>query len=482
MIVKTYCGHIEGIVENDLIVFKGVPYGEAPIGELRFKAPIAKRQWKGVLKCKGFSKKSMQYCGDDKKTLNNQSEDCLYLNIWTKNNNVKNKAVVVYIHGGGFIAGSGFDEILLGDTFGVDENIVYVSINYRLGALGFLNIRNILGEDYALSGNNGILDIILSLQWVNENIEFFGGDKNNITVMGESAGAKCIGGLLVTKKAKGLFKKAILQSGAIQALRSVETSVKITERLLEELKIKSDRSEDLLKISADEIIAAQQRICKYSSIHIFGPVIDGYLISDKYKVLGKKEGLEAVLMGVNKEEILIFLNGINNPLRDKNYEALQEIFGGNINEMWNVYDGYLQTMKPKKAYEEALTHCYYRIHSLKLGEELSNNEVDVWFYKFNWEGNFGACHAQDLSFVFNKSIPNDELHSIPREAQDLADTIHNTWKCFIKNSNPNNKKLPNWEKYFEKSRNFMNLGYECYMDNKWTIEELQYFPENVLVL
>lgn len=482
MIIKTLSGNIEGVLENGLKVFKGIPYGEAPIGSLRFKEPVAKKPWQGILSCKEFGKKSMQYVGEDIDLLDGQSEDCLYLNIWTKENNIKNKAVVVYIHGGGFTGGCGFDEILIGDTFGADDNIVYVSINYRLGALGFLNLTDILGEEYNTSGSNGILDIILSLQWINDNIEFFGGDKNNITVMGESAGAKCIGGLLVAPKAKGLFNKAILQSGAIQALRSEDTSNKITEKFLGKIKIKKEDATALLEVSAIDIIRAQGEICEFSSIHIFGPVIDGQVIPYNYKVLGREGGLHSVLMGVNKEEILIFLNGPNNPLRERNEKALVETFGKNIDNMWQVYQGYLERFEAEKAYEETLTHCYYRYHSLKLADMLRDNGVDVWFYRFSWEGKFGSCHAQDLAFVFNKSLVNDDLHNIPQEAQGVADTIHNTWKCFIKDNNPNNEMLPEWELYSKKNRNFMNLDYKCYLDNKWSKEELKDFPQEVLIL
>lgn len=482
MIVETSCGRIEGSKENGLRVFKGIPYGEAPIGDLRFKAPMAKKQWQGILKCQSYGRKSMQYYGDDESILNMQSEDCLYLNIWTKDNQIINKAVIVYIHGGGFTGGCGNDDILIGDTFGTDENIIYVSINYRLGALGFLNLKETLGEEYTTSGSNGILDIILSLQWIKDNIKYFGGDKGNITVMGESAGAKCIGGLLVSPMAKGLFNKAILQSGAIQALRSEETSSKITKRFLKEINISKDESKKLLEISAEDIVRAQSNIYECSSIHIFGPIVDGQVIPYDYKVLGKDDGLESVLMGFNKEEILIFLNGNKNPLRERNTKALKEIFGKNVSRMWQVYEGYLKNREPQKAYEEALTHCYYKIHSLKLADILSDNGVDVWFYRFNWAGKFGPCHAQDLAFVFNKSIPKDDLHTIPKKGKVVANTMHNTWKCFIKSNNPNNEMLPKWEIYSKENRNFMNLDYEFYMDNKWNEEELQSFPQEVLML
>ncbi|HAX73942.1 MAG TPA: carboxylesterase/lipase family protein, partial [Firmicutes bacterium] len=166
--------------------------------------------------------KAWQNHGDDDVVL--CSEDCLHLNIWTKNPNAKNKPVVVWVHGGGFTSGSGADEFFNGATFSSTDEVVFVTVNYRLGVFGFLDVSPVLGEDYVGSSNNGILDIVEALRFISNHIEHFGGNPDLITVMGESAGAKCVSTLLTIEAARQLIHQVILQSGSVQCIRDVKTA------------------------------------------------------------------------------------------------------------------------------------------------------------------------------------------------------------------------------------------------------------------
>lgn len=338
MIVSTKCGLVEGIFENNQYVFKGIPYGEAPIGEKRFNKVEPKKPWSGVLNCKEFGDVCVQ------STLVNQgkigSENSLSLNIWTKSLDTPKKAVVLWIHGGGFTRGAGSDEKQSGVNF-ADDNIVYVSLNYRLGVLGFLDLEGILGEDYKSSGNNGILDIIEGLKWIKENIEFFGGDKDNITVMGESAGAKCIGALLITPLAKGLFNKAILESGSFQAIRDKNTARKITERFLNVLKINNDNKEKIFSLSCEEILEAQNKMSnsEIGSLQIFGPVIDGEIFPyDPIEAMDKGVGSKVpLLIGTNLKEANLYLF-FSEDLRNRKEECIKDIFGEKYKDVFESYD------------------------------------------------------------------------------------------------------------------------------------------------
>ncbi|MDO4535444.1 MAG: carboxylesterase family protein [Clostridium perfringens] len=458
MIVSTKLGLIEGVFENNQYVFKGIPYGEAPIGEKRFNKVEPKKPWEGVLNCKEFSKICVQNV-EDKETI---SEDSLTINIWTKSVDAPKKAVVLWIHGGGFTRGTGSDEKQSGINF-ADDNIVYVSLNYRLGVLGFLDLESILGKEYKSSGNNGILDIIEGLKWIKENIEFFGGDKDNITVMGESAGAKCIGALLVSPLAKGLFNKAILESGSFQAIRDKNTAKKVTERFLKVLEINKNNKEKLFSLSCREILDAQNKMSnsEIGNLQIFGPVVDGEVFPyEPIEAINKGAGSKvSLLIGTNLKEANLYLF-FSEDLRNKKEECIKDIFGENYKNVFESYNRCKTCDDDGDSWQRVLTNYLYKLYSYRLANEFARLGEDVYLYRFDWSGNIGPCHGQELPFVFKVTGSEPVLFNLKEEDLPLGEKMNMYWKNFIQRGNPNGDSLTYWEKFTEDNRSLIIFNKE----------------------
>jgi para-nitrobenzyl esterase len=205
-VVKTAGGYIRGETEKGIAVFKGIPYAQPPVGSLRYTAPAALNPWSDTLSATAFGSSSAQPAGSGI----SGTENCLYLNVYTPALDHGHRPVVVWVHGGSMTNGSGSG--MNGHAFADKDGIVTITINYRLGALGFLYLGD-LGAPYKESGNLGLLDVLAALNWIHANIEAFGGDPSKVTVMGESAGAKLLSAVMVSPASKGLYQQAILESG-----------------------------------------------------------------------------------------------------------------------------------------------------------------------------------------------------------------------------------------------------------------------------
>jgi para-nitrobenzyl esterase len=218
-VVKISGGKIEGGHEDGLFIFRGVPYAAPPLGELRWLPPQPVKPWEGVRQAKTVGAMAPQNplleTGIDALKIEGpQDEDCLSLNIFTPGLDNARRPVMVWIHGGAFIIGAGSQSIFMEGTLAKRGDVVFVSINYRLGALGFINLKEATGGKIPATGNEGLLDQVAALEWVHDNIASFGGDPDNVTLFGESAGAMSIGCLMAMPSARGKFQKAILESGA----------------------------------------------------------------------------------------------------------------------------------------------------------------------------------------------------------------------------------------------------------------------------
>ena len=220
LLVEVNGGKLEGIYEDGLYVFKGIPYAAPPVGPLRWLPPQPPEKWDGVRPAKEFGAIAPQNAMPMADAVapvfdEPQDEDCLFLNIWTPGLDDAKRPVMFWIHGGAFIIGAGTESFLDGNNLARRGDVVIVSINYRMGALGFINLREITGGKVPATGNEGLLDQVAALEWVQDNIAAFGGDPDNVTVFGFSAGGMSIGNLLGLPAARGKFHKAINRSGAV---------------------------------------------------------------------------------------------------------------------------------------------------------------------------------------------------------------------------------------------------------------------------
>ncbi|RFM33027.1 hypothetical protein DXN04_21585 [Chitinophaga silvisoli] len=409
--VKTTRGYIKGTEEQGILVFKGIPYASAA----RFKAPTPRPAWKDTLSCTAFGPVAPQFDG---KVVGD--EDCLRLNLYTPGLKGK-KPVVVWVHGGGMTGGTGM--WMNGHAFADHDSIITITINYRLGALGFLYLDDVPG--YETAPNNAVLDLIASLQWIRENIAAFGGNPDKITVMGESAGAKLSSVLLVAPGAKGKYQQLVLESGGVNCIRDTTTARAIRQRLMDTLGISDPKQ--FLTLTVQDIIAAQAKVLKGASgTNYFGPMADNKIIySDAYNWLQKHPLKNVrVLLGSNKAEALLFMN-IDKRLYHPDATVLRDWFGRNGDLVHPPMDtaGIIQT----------LSRIMYQLHTYRLANVLGAQKANVWLYSFEQPAHGKpATHGQELGYIWGSNQP--------LENPALQSKIHADWVNFIKGKNP-------WTKY-----------------------------------
>lgn len=425
--VKTVKGMVEGIAENGCTVFKGIPYAKPPVGELRFRPPVPADAWEGVREAKEFSCMCPQ---DDRRPgemytkefysdpdfMPGQSEDCLYLNVWTPAERGDEKLpVAMWIHGGAFLGGFG-SELEFGGEAYAKEGVILVTVNYRLGAFGFLCHPLLAEEDGdGVCGNYGILDQIAALAWIRENIAAFGGDPDNITVFGQSAGAMSTQTLLSSPLTKGMIHRAILQSAGgydnginrdVAMAEAMEIGVKFMEKLgagsLAELRGKS----------AEEIKEATGQVMadafKGGFGLVFVPVVDGKVLVAGYKA-SLDQGIQPdipYMLGSTANDLAVAPDMPENP------------------EKSALHRGCIAWSKNEQRLLRKPSYVYYFKRRLPGDDNGAFHSSELWYMM----GTIRRCWR-------------------PMEEQDfrLSERMVRYWTNFMKNGDPNGEGLPAWE-------------------------------------
>jgi len=263
-LAQTNYGKLRGVRDRGVHVFRGIPYARPPVGELRFRPPQRPQPWTGIRDATQFGPAGPQYAGALglalKLLVGRTGEDCLTLNIWTPAPDAGRRPVLVWIHGGAFILGAGSQSLYDGSVLVCRGDVVVVTINYRLGGLGFLRLKELSAGRIPATGNEGLLDQIAALEWVRDEIGGFGGDRGNVTIFGESAGAMSCATLLGSPRAQGLFHRAILQSGSANNVSSCDAATQVAEALLREMDLAPDEVDVLGKVAPERIVRGQQRL------------------------------------------------------------------------------------------------------------------------------------------------------------------------------------------------------------------------------
>ena len=317
-VVELRAGRLVGVRKEGVSVFWGVPYAQPPVGPLRFRPPVEGTPWEGVRQARSFGSIAHQFPTDLEQMQGRldlpQSEDCLTLNIWTPQPDTARRPVMVWIHGGAYLNGTGAAEWFDGTSFATRHDVVLVTINYRLAVFGYLHLAGLSPEEVG-SGNCGLLDQIAALQWVADNIASFGGDPDNVTVFGESAGAMSVGVLLGTPGAAGLFHRAILQSGAASNVTTAEDATAVAVAVLAALGLSPDGEgvTRLRELPASEIMAAYGAVAVSHApdmaaariVPTFAPVVDGAVLPQE-PLRAIREGASSsvpVMIGTNRDEM-----------------------------------------------------------------------------------------------------------------------------------------------------------------------------------
>lgn len=465
MIVKTNHGVVEGFREGRLWKFLGIPYGKAE----RFGAP-REYDWKGVWKAGRYGKKSIQKGKEPEDGGQDQvemGEDCLNLNIWVpmgeNETSMEGLPVAVYIHGGAFQDGSNRErraERVIGN-----HSFIYVSINYRLGALGYLYLGEALGEDYRHTGNNGTLDQLLALKWIYENIEYFGGDSHRITLFGESAGAKAIGALMLRPELKKWCSAAMLASGGYQCIRDAHTASQIAEAFYEEAHRRGilEKKEEILTMDADQLMAIQRGLVDSpGNTCMFGPVADGEVIPfDWQERIRRGEYWSGnVIVGSCLHE-MIFLRMQHTDLASEAWEIAGCLFGENGKialETFREYETEAAKQGKELSREEAadkwveiFSDYMYRMYSHRLAELLTDTGSRVWYYSFEYGA---SAHVLDQSMAFDDAAQDDFFFpGIPLERREkVSALLHESYARFLETGSPEWDGIPEWKPLCEKRK------------------------------
>ena len=455
-VLSTRLGKIRGLDNADALSFLGLRYGEPPTGSQRFLAPIKSSGWRDVLDATHFPNRSMQNEGGLSLrpfVPGNVSEDCLFLNITTSALTGKLKPVMVWIHGGGFIGGSAneYDTQVLSRQ----GDIVVVSLNFRVGTLGFLDLSS-HGDAYRGSACNGLRDIILALQWVRDNIDEYGGDPQNITLAGQSSGATKVLALLGAPEAEGLFHKAIANSATCAYYPAQDQS----ERLAEKLAInRADVLPALLSMTAQEIVDLELR---------YRITVDGTVVTRPTFEAIQDRGNRGVplLTGSNLNEGTLYTRGLDSGqdhYSEFNISLASEMLCG------QSPDNYLAALKetyPHASpgrFHELVWNDMFRRTVLEAAELSTAAGPGGWLYRFDLPANlprfknYGASHASEMAFTFN-TIANPSSHALTfHDPHDpIVRQIAEQWASriiqFCKSGQPNAEALEHWPKYNGASR------------------------------
>ncbi len=466
IIANTNYGKIRGIkVRENVLRFTGIPFAKPPVGVLRFKAPVDPEPWTGIKDATEFGPVSIQpYDEAEAVSLGPQSEDCLVLNVWTPGlDDGKKRPVMVWIHGGGFYTGGANDSWYDGSLFAERGEVVLVSIQYRLGALGWLYLDELGGKEFSSSKNNGLLDQVAALRWVKSNIENFGGDPDNITIFGESVGGTSVAALMVTPSAKGLFHKVIVQSGTFHNCRTQKKRGPYYRKVFMDA-CGVDDINGLMNLSADQIRTATYEVTEEATFmadRMFMPVFDGEVLpKDPYDYIAAGNTADILLMhGSTKAEYHYWLKYYAASMRNSPraamlglYQHVYRLTTAEIDELYAYHSEYAPEKSESDHYIDMATWGHFRSTHARLSAAQSQHSP-TWEYLFEWSSpanpEMGSYHAIEIPFVFH--IEEDEIYG-DHPPITLIKQVQNAWINFARNGDPNHPDLPVWPQYNEKGK------------------------------
>ena len=503
----TKYGEIKGKKKDGYIVFRGIPYAEPPVGELRFRPPKEPKPWDGILDCTKFGAPALQPFAvshvPQVNLLKNSSEDCLYLNISTPavkecegvsggTDEMPDEGaklpVYIFIHGGAYETGGGNMPLYRGENF-VKNGIVYVNINYRMSAFGFMALEELQRES-GVTGNYGVLDALQAVRWVHENIASFGGDPDNITVGGESAGAFTTSILMGMKEAAGLFHRCILESGSIVGLSHVarygagnpQIYLEKSREIASDLGA-SDSAEGiklLRSLPAEEIIRAW--FFKKNGEHRgmrSDPILSGLLFDGDQAPNPRKHHINDVdlLFGFNTDEGTIFSD---KQLTTEGYrEHLKMVYADKAEEIYEKYPDD-ENHTPFHQLADVIGLSSFKASMVPYGDRLADMGKKVYGYHFAYlterlrnEG-FGCRHIAELNFVFHKDLKF--VSDDDEQDAKVAEFMNQSWCNFIRTGNPGEQ----WPRYDSSSKMMLRIDENPRAEKMDREDEITYFEKMLL--
>ena len=489
-IVETKYGKVQGFKDDGIDAFLGVRYGKAPVGALRFKPPVAPDPWDGIMDATTLAAPAMQLyspsgpitsdftrqmqtifpTGGEAKIDN---EDALFLNVWTPSADTGNRPVMVWFHGGGHMYGSGGWPAYDGRNLAEKGDVVVVTVNHRLNLFGYMYLGDRFGSAYADSGNVGDLDLIASLEWVRDNISKFGGDPNNVTIMGESGGGAKVSHMLAIPKANGLFHKAIIQSGPGVTSGRTDKAAKVTNLILAEAGIRS--SLDLQTIPAEDLIAAARRVSKkhpgdgFRRTVNFGPMVDGRtLMRDPFIPAAPEQSKDIpVMIGWNKDEMTLFT--ASQPwfgvLDEDGLAKMMEGMGPGSVALAKSYRAENPDYSPAHIANRVMGARFVAGSYALADAKARQGGAPVYMYRLTWEtpvsnGAFRSPHTLDIPFMFNNAEESRVLVGPGDDPLQIEAMMSDAWISFARTGTPESSLLPDWPAYNAETRSVLEFDLE----------------------
>jgi len=484
-VVETRHGRIEGMTRDGVEAFLGIRYARAPIGELRFRGPRPPEPWIGVRPAQDFGPVAPQLPPTLRTLLPKAqlpaSEDCLSLNVWTPCSDTGRRPVMVWLHGGGLLSGSGADPVSNGENLARRGDVVVVTLNYRLGLLGFFYHPKLRDDESGACGNWGLLDQLAALQWVRENIGRFGGDPEQVTLFGSAAGGVSTALLTTSRLRKELFRRSIVQSAPALATRPA-LAIEISQELLQTAGLTSEEPEKLRSFDAHQLLELQPRWAERMRRGQIAlrPVADGHVVAeDPLRAInrGAAAGID-VLQGTNRDEYKLF--GMRDARRlTLDDESLRKRVERIVppDSAVRIIHTYRELRASRGApatpwdlWCAIQTDRLIRVPAVRFAAECARAGCSTYAYQFDWEspfadGTLGACHGLEQPFVFGTHPLLPEFAGASREAFELAENVQDAWLSFVQIGNPTHPRILPWPRFALPRRATFLLDEECRVKN-----------------
>lgn len=465
---------------NSVATFLGMRYAQPTGGANRWKPPVKPGKFAGVHDATQWGDICSQNTGQQDPSIGPKaSEDCLNLNIWTPRVDAGKRPVMVWIHGGGWISGSSQEPLYNGSKFAGHGNVVFVSMNYRLGCFGFLGLGNCSQEgqeNYKESGCLGLLDQVAALQWVHDNISHFGGDPDNVTLFGESAGSMSTCCLMACPKAKGLFQKAIAESGGLNTLRDVAYAGTQANQFMQSAG--QSTIAVMTTLTTQQLLNAQASFLTndFEASLRFGPVMDGVTLPENpLNAIAHGDAKDVkLLIGTNLDETRLWGLGAdailaaNLTLISYFSPYVKNCAGNNAVAITNDYQSRHPELPGINIPMRICSDIFFRLPQIRVAERQALHQADTYMYLFTWPSpvktqngfTLDSCHGVEIGFVFdNLDAGSSRALTGDNPPKELAQIMQQTWIAFAWNGNPNNAMIPYWAPYNGGDRQTMMLDY-----------------------